>query len=226
MIFGETQIDMEFSSRLRKSIQLRRKARKHWVVRAPGRLAENAEFLQLCQEWARLQTRTLRRKSAQRKELAQIQSEIRKFLTTDDEGQQSYPRLPKKINPIGQQWNLESILDEVNQMYFDGQIQSLIGWGKGRASWHGKRIDSSGQLRDLILISPGYDRRNCPRYAIQGVVYHECLHIVCPPKKGRGSKRIVHSREFKLLEKKFLHYEDWRRWHETVMPGNLARKRR
>lgn len=226
MIFGEIQIEMEFSSRLRKSIQLRRKARKNWVVRAPNRLSDNDEFLQLCLQWARLQTRTLRRKSVQRDELARIQSAIRKFLNTGSDGQQAYPSLPKTLNPKGKQWNLELILAEVNHMYFAGQIHSLIGWGKGRDSWHGKRIDTQGQVQDLILISPGYDHKNCPRYAIHGVVYHECLHIVCPPKKGRGSKRIVHSREFKELEKQFLYFDEWRRWHAQVLPGNLVRKKR
>ena len=75
-----------------------------------------------------------------------------------------------------------------------------------------------------IVVSRGYDAANCPLYAIAGVVYHECLHIVIPVEERQG-RRVVHGREFRQREKRYIYYDEWIKWHKEVLPRNIRAMR-
>ena len=92
---------------------------------------------------------------------------------------------------------------------------------KGGLSYHRKLQDpATGENFHLISISRGYDFPNCPPYAVAGVVYHECLHIVNPPIVKNG-RRIVHGKDFKTAERRYREYEKWTKWHAEVLPKNV-----
>ncbi len=129
------------------------------------------------------------------------------------------------IQPKGEHYDLEEVLAAVNETYFNSELQCKITWSNriGGQSFHSIRKDPlSEKPFHLISISKGYDTKNCPFYAIAGVVYHECLHIKIPPKIVNG-RRVVHGRDFKRLEKKYIFYEEWMDWHRKVLPLNLRK---
>lgn len=134
----------------------------------------------------------------------------------------TYPKLPP-IQPVGNYYNLNDIFEALNATYFNGELKARITWSNriGGLSFHTKRTDPlTGDEIDLISISRGYDFKNCPFYAVAGVVYHECLHIAIPPVVVKG-KRIVHGKNFKQRERRYIYYEQWIKWHREILPQNI-----
>lgn len=127
------------------------------------------------------------------------------------------------ILPKGEYHDLDQVFAAVNETYFEGKLKCKITWSNrlGGQSFHSLRKDPfTGESFHLISISRGYDFKNCPFYAVAGVVYHECLHIAIPPKQG-SKRRVVHGRIFRQHEKRYLYYEEWVKWHGEVLPGNV-----
>jgi hypothetical protein len=132
----------------------------------------------------------------------------------------------EKLNPKGKHHDLEAILAAVNTEYFDGALEARITWS---ARWGGLSTqttahDEHGKPYSLLTISRGYDHPSATTEIVGGVVYHECLHIVVPPKDREG-RRVVHGREFRRREKEYRFYEEWRRWHAEKLPGIIRRGR-
>ena len=135
---------------------------------------------------------------------------------------ESSGRLPP-INPRGRYFNLNQVLEAINHTYFDEQLKCRITWSNrvGGLSFHSLRKDPiTGEEFHLISISKGYDAANCPLYAVAGVVYHECLHIVIPIEEKNG-RRVVHGRVFRQRERQYIYYDEWIRWHKEVLPKNI-----
>jgi len=124
----------------------------------------------------------------------------------------------------GKRHDLLEILADVNDRYFDGQINVLITWG--HAERRGRRenprrtikLGSYNQVDRLIRVHPAIDRNWVPRYFVAYIVYHELLHHVMPATRGSG-RRMLHPPEFLAREKEFRHYERAIGWEK----GHLAR---
>ena len=129
-----------------------------------------------------------------------------------------------RLQGLGKHHDLAAIFAAVNAEYFGGRLEARITWSRrwGGLSTHSIRKDGQGNPYNLITISRGYDHPSAASEIVGGVVHHECLHIVLPPKEGRG-KRIVHGREFRRMEKQYRHYDAWRKWHREVLPRILRR---
>ena len=190
---------------------------------------EFAAARELAAEWAE---HAVRRKTQKNK--AVIKDLVNRFWQTvdqifTDKGETplaSKGRLPP-IRPQGVHHNLTDVLAAINNTYFDGSLTCRITWSNrvGGLSFHSIRKDPvTGESFHLISISRGYDAANCPLYAIAGVVYHECLHIVIPVEE-RGGRRIVHGREFRQREKRYIYYDEWIKWHKEVLPRNIRAMR-
>lgn len=186
---------------------------------------EFAQARDLAAEWAE---HAVRRKTAKNKAL--VKELVNRFWTAVDQilvdkGETpvtSKGRLPP-ICPQGKYHNLNDILATINEIYFENKLTCRITWSNrvGGLSFHSVRKDPlTGEDFHLISISKGYDAANCPVYAIAGVVYHECLHIVIPPVERNG-RRIVHGRDFRKQEKLYIYYEEWNKWHKEVLPKNI-----
>lgn len=188
---------------------------------------EFAQARELAAEWAE---HAIRRKTAKNK--AVIKDLVNRFWTVVDQilVDKGEPALATKgrlppIKPQGKYHNLNDILAAINDTYFENSLSCRITWSNrvGGLSFHSVRKDPlTGEDFHLISISKGYDAANCPIYAVAGVVYHECLHIVIPVKEGNG-RRIVHSREFRKQEKQYIYYDEWTRWHKEVLPQNIRK---
>ena len=63
----------------------------------------------------------------------------------------------------------------------------------------------------MIRINPVLDRKTVPRYFVAFIVYHEMLHASLGALL-KGTRRNVHSREFRKREKLFKDYENAMAW--------------
>ncbi len=127
-----------------------------------------------------------------------------------------------RLNPKGRYHDLREIFAEINREYFKGELNAAVTWSArtGGLSTHSLQTDGEGNSYHLISISRGYDAEDAGPEIVGGVVYHECLHIVFPPRIVAG-RRIIHSREFKESEKQYRHFDAWRHWHRHELPRKL-----
>jgi hypothetical protein len=183
-------------------------------------------------EWALLaQERRRRRGSAAARKKKALERMIWEFVTA------SLPdaMLRKKthIDPAifrgktrGLVYDLQEVFDELNRQYFGETVRSYLRWGSPSAltSYQTNRRARDGSRFNLITIAGAYNGADVPRYAIDGVVYHEMLHIVYPPYKKNG-RNVIHGPEFKRAERHFAHYHQWRQW-ERACSSKLRGTRR
>jgi hypothetical protein len=129
---------------------------------------------------------------------------------------------PGDLDTKGRYHDLQEILDAVNRDYFKGSATVRIGWGNAprRRANRRRRRSFSRALATYyyntrtIRVSPVLDAENVPAYVIEWIVYHELLHHVLPIKKI-GGKHIYHSKQFRALERAFVHYEKAKAWEEA-----------
>lgn len=117
---------------------------------------------------------------------------------------------PRKVvlYPIGNHHQLEEILSRVNHEYFEGKLNLKIRWFNRRFKTSPRQVvlGSYHHRSQLIRISSYLDQPHVPDYFVAYIVYHEALHHVLPPVRGKRGKRSIHHSEFKTYEKKFKQY--------------------
>jgi len=121
---------------------------------------------------------------------------------------------PNTFSTHGLVYDLREVFDSVNASYFSGKLSSYIRWNK--SNWRSYQtffVDKSKTRLSLISIAQTYNKIGVPRFAIEGIVYHEMLHIAIPPYKRNG-KNVIHGPEFRTAERGFPHFNAWRRWEK------------
>ena len=221
-------VHFKYNPRMKRSIRCKANFLfGHPEVLLPGYMAapEFAAARELTAEWAE---HAIRRKTKKNKEL--VKDLVTRFWTVVDQvlvdkghaPLESGGRLPP-IRPKGKYFNLDDVLEAINHTYFEDSLQCRITWSNrvGGLSYHSMRKDPlTGEEFHLISISKGYDAANCPLYAVAGVVYHECLHVVIPVEEKNG-RRVVHGRVFRQRERQYIYYDEWIKWHKEVLPRNI-----
>jgi hypothetical protein len=102
--------------------------------------------------------------------------------------------------PQGHFYNLEEVFDALNSRFFCGLLgRPDLTWSEGMAR---RSLGHYDAAHNTIVVSRVFDRPSSPRYAIEYLLYHEMLHLKHPVKM-RGTRRCVHSREFKAEEALF-----------------------
>jgi hypothetical protein len=116
-------------------------------------------------------------------------------------------------NTRGVKYDLREQFAYVNILYFNGTLSSLVKWGErgSLTSYQTFRYDTQGTRFSVITIAGVYNHPATPVFAVQAVLYHEMLPIAIPPTIIDG-RRQVHSRDFRLAEKKFKYFKEWRDW--------------
>jgi predicted metal-dependent hydrolase len=113
----------------------------------------------------------------------------------------------------GHQYHLEEIFDDLNHRFFHGLM------GRPQLTWSQNRARSSlghyDPAHNAIVISRVFDSPRVPRYAVEYILFHEMLHLKHPVKL-RGSRRCVHSREFRAEEKLFPELEQAREFLHII----------
>ena len=108
-------------------------------------------------------------------------------------------------SPQGRFYDLHAIFDELNLRFFHGLLaRPVMTWSGERAR---NRLGHYDPAHNAIVVSRVFDHPRVPRYVVEYIVYHEMLHLKHPVKL-RGSRRCVHSAEFKADERQFPRFED------------------
>ena len=107
--------------------------------------------------------------------------------------------------PQGEVHNLEEIFERLNHAFFDGLLgRPQLGWSRGTSRAMLGHFDPS---HNAIIISRIFDRPGVPPLALDYVMFHEMLHLRYPVDHS-GSRRCVHTREFRQAEKKFPQWKE------------------
>src|ERR1700693_2164832 len=107
--------------------------------------------------------------------------------------------------PQGERHNLEEIFRRLNGQYFDGLLgMPQLGWSRRASRSMLGHYDPS---HNAIIISRLFDGPRAPALALEYVMLHELLHLRYPVDHN-GSRRRVHTREFREAEKKFPQFQE------------------
>jgi hypothetical protein len=119
-----------------------------------------------------------------------------------------------KLLRNGFYYNLQSIYDELNREYFQGQLKLNITWFGRSRQLTGSRatLGLYQEALRLVKIHRILDSPTIPYYVVSFVVYHEMVHHVCPPYMDRDGLHRIHSKEFRERESKFRHYKLAQNW--------------
>ena len=107
--------------------------------------------------------------------------------------------------PEGAVHHLETVFEEINQKYFGGMMtRPALGWSHVRSRTRLGHFDPS---HETIMISRIFDDLKVPKLALEYVMFHEMLHLHYPVDHS-GSRRCVHTPEFKAHERLFPGYKE------------------
>jgi len=106
----------------------------------------------------------------------------------------------RMASPKGRVYDLEAIFEDLNLRLFAGMMaRPRMSWSQARAR---NVLGHYDPAHNAIVVSRLFDHPAVPRYAVEYIVYHEMLHLRHPVKL-KGSRRCVHSAEFRAEEKLF-----------------------
>jgi hypothetical protein len=105
----------------------------------------------------------------------------------------------------GGHYDLDEVFEDLNRRFFYGLL------ARPQMTWSGQEARNSlghyDPAHNAIVISRAFDSPRVPRYAIEYIVYHECLHLIFPV-THRNGRRCVHPKGFRDREKtEFPEYE-------------------
>lgn len=107
--------------------------------------------------------------------------------------------------PEGDAYNLEALFEDLNVRYFHGLMaRPDLAWSLRPSRTTLGHYDPS---HHMIVLSKVLDRPQVPRLAVEYVMFHEMLHLRFPV-EHRGTRRCVHTPEFKVAEKEFEHLKE------------------
>ncbi|MGD0499694.1 MAG: M48 family peptidase [Bryobacteraceae bacterium] len=107
--------------------------------------------------------------------------------------------------PRGEIHDLEAIFERLNARYFDGLLgMPQLGWSRGASRSMLGHFDPS---HNAIIVSRVFDRPRAPLLALEYVMFHEMLHLRYPA-DHTGSRRRVHTREFREAEREFPQWKE------------------
>lgn len=102
----------------------------------------------------------------------------------------------------GRTYDLEAIFDDLNIRFFHGLLaRPRMTWSRDHAR---NRLGHYDPAHNAIVVSRVFDDPRVPRHGVEYIVYHEMLHLKYPVKL-RGSRRCVHSAEFRAEENLYPH---------------------
>jgi predicted metal-dependent hydrolase len=109
----------------------------------------------------------------------------------------------------GHTYDLDAIFEDLNTRFFHGLLaRPQLTWSSEHAR---NRLGHYDPAHNAIVVSRAFDHCRVPRLAVEYIVYHEMLHLKHPVKL-RGSRRCVHSSEFRAEEQLFPRLEDAKRF--------------
>lgn len=145
---------------------------------------------------------------------------MRFFLRKLKKLQSIRPKVQRKIRIIhkGEHFDLKAIYDQVNERYFESQLNLHISWAGSKNSMPRTRVmfGSYDPSKQLIRIHRRLDQAHVPYHFVAYVIYHEMLHHVLPPIIEKRQKRKIHHPAFKEREKQFQEYALAKAFHKGM----------
>lgn len=103
-------------------------------------------------------------------------------------------------DPQGEYYHLEEVFEELNHRHFHGLLaRPALGWSRQRSRTRLGHFDPS---HNVIVLSRIMDSAAAPRLVVDYVMFHEMLHLL-HPEEHAGSRRRIHTRDFREAEKQF-----------------------
>jgi hypothetical protein len=107
--------------------------------------------------------------------------------------------------PKGTIYDLQAIFQSLNSRYFNGLMSPpQLGWSTKPSRTTLGHYDPS---HHAIVLSSLLDCEQCPELVVQFVMFHEMLHLRYPA-EHKGTRRCVHTKEFKVAEREFEKYAE------------------
>jgi len=112
--------------------------------------------------------------------------------------------------------------------FADEARRPRVTWGrKGQSrTRHSLRLGSFDAEDSIVRIHPVLDQPAVPVWFVRYVLFHELLHAVLPPRRGRGSRWIHHGAEFRRCERAYADYARAIAWEDAHMPALIRSARR
>jgi hypothetical protein len=109
------------------------------------------------------------------------------------------------VSARGHTYDLDVIFEDLNTRFFYGLLaRPLMTWSSESAR---NRLGHYDPAHNAIVVSRVFDHSRVPRYVVEYIVYHEMLHLKHPVTL-RGTRRCVHSEEFREEERRFPRLDD------------------
>lgn len=140
------------------------------------------------------------------------------------------PTRSAAVDPRGQHHQLDVLAARVRAAWPTLPVEVPVGWGRmpARLPRSTVRLGSCGGQPTVVRIHPVLDNPDVPPWFIEFVLYHELLHALLPPQRV-GDRRIIHSAEFRALERAHPDHTralGWERSQLGVLLRQLARRGR
>jgi predicted metal-dependent hydrolase len=120
---------------------------------------------------------------------------------------------PALTSPKGHHFNLQHIFERINRHYFQSRlILPSLGWSRRAGQ---TKLGEFQALRHAIVINRRLDSADTPGYILEYLMFHEMLHM----KHGaeiRNGRRVVHTKRFRMEERKFEDYAAAKEWIRRV----------
>ncbi|MDB6081316.1 MAG: hypothetical protein JWO53_588 [Chlamydiia bacterium] len=155
-----------------------------------------------------------------KREHKSVSVEIKAFIEENQDAlDYSYLLDLRKLEAVGEFYNIQKIYEKLNRSCFDDSLHLSITWFGHHLPKNRSRC-SLGLYYDtlkLIKIHRLLDNSAVPEYVVEFVVYHEMLHAICPAYIDERGVHRVHGEEFKKREESFYSYKaasDWIKNHQ------------
>ena len=121
------------------------------------------------------------------------------------------PKKPRRtlFRSKGEVHDLEAIFARVNEEFFEGKVKLNLTWfGGGKMPKTRVSYGAYDSEKELIKVNRVLDREEVPQSVVAFILYHEALHNLYPPQKGRRGRRNIHHATFRKHERLFPNYSD------------------
>jgi len=153
-------------------------------------------------------------------------SVLRGFVAANSHKIKQSPRKSRQtiVRSKGRFFDLNALFDQVNGEYFANEIDCPITWGANRRvrNQNSIKLASYSDRTKTIRVHPSLDKSYVPKYVIMGIVYHEMLHHHLGV-EHRNGRKMAHTKRFRQLEKRYLHYDMLQAWKKKNLHRLLGR---
>ncbi|NNM44096.1 MAG: hypothetical protein HKM07_07100 [Chlamydiae bacterium] len=124
---------------------------------------------------------------------------------------------PQEETFVESHFKIKQMYEELNVEYFQNKVNASIVWfgDKHKRSTRRKILGSYDISQNKIKINRILDHSDVPYFFVSFIIFHEMLHSVYPPKRGKRGRWQIHHREFKQNEKNFSEYARAKAWEKA-----------